>query len=346
MAKQSNDGSGGDGSSNSSGSWQDRIRDAVQNSGDSGAANGNDGGNDDDLNGDGAGGKAPEAGNDGSGDDGAGDGAGDGNNGGDDGSGNGDGNGDDGAAGDGSGNGSGDGQGSEVRFSQFKGDGSQESYVKNLENGYLESSQEGIKQRDRADGLERQVNAIKEAANKDPEFGKKLLGYLQQGNGQQGGDGGSGDDGAGGNDVTQSSKNPFLVDAETTWNAKSEESAKEFADANPEVMTDPKINKEVKRWMRVFSNEVYESEGRLMMAGEAMAKAYAYLGYENKLKSDKTQNLVDGMKQNAAPTRPQAPKKKPTSNGGGNSKQFSDLTLNLADKMGISKERLEKGSKR
>lgn len=231
-------------------------------------------------------------------------------------------------------------QGSDFRFSQFKGDGTEESYRKNLENAYLNSSNEAINLKNERDGFERQVEAIKAAAGKDPEFGEKLLGYLNGGNGSQGGSGGDKSDDS---KPTQDSNNPFLKNAETEWNKKSEESVKVFVDANPEVMTDPKINADVKRWMRVFSNDIYENEGRLITAGEAMEMAYRHLGLEDK--RSKTQDLVDGMKKNAAPTRPQAAKKKP-SKSGGNTKQFSDLTMDIASRMGISKERLAKGSKR
>ncbi len=234
-----------------------------------------------------------------------------------------------------------DKQGSDFRFSQFKGDGSEEAYRKNLENAYLNSSNEAINLKNERDGYERQVNAIKEAAGKDPEFGEKLLSLLNGGNG--GGSNGSGGDNSDGSKVTQDSNNPFLKNAETEWNKKSEESVKAFVDANPEVMTDPKINADVKRWMRVFSNDIYENEGRLITAGEAMEMAYRHLGLDDK--RTKTQDLVDGMKKNAAPTRPQAPKKKP-SKSGGDTKQFSDLTMDIASRMGISKDRLAKGSKR
>ena len=236
-------------------------------------------------------------------------------------------------------------QASEFRLSQFKGEkGTSEEYIKNLEDGYLNSSQEALKIKDERDGYERQVNAIKAAAGKDPEFGEKLLSLLKD-SGGTGGDDAQGDGGFGDDKATQSSNNPFLVHAETEWNQKNENSIKEFVDANPEVLTDPKINAEVKRWARVYTREVYESEKRLMTTGEAMQMAYKQLGYEDKRNSQ--QDLVNGMKKNAAPTRPQGAKKKSGgSKPSGNTKQFSDLTITLAEKMGMSKERLVKGTKR
>ena len=235
-------------------------------------------------------------------------------------------------------------QASEFRLSQFKGDkGTSEEYIKNLEDGYLNSSQEALRIKDERDSFERQVSAIKAAAGKDPEFGEKLLSLWKENGGN--GDGSQGDGGFGDDKATQSSNNPFLVHAETEWNQSNEKSIKDFVDANPEVLTDPKINAEVKRWAKVYTREVYESEKRLITTGEAMQMAYKQLGYADKRNSQ--QDLVNGMKKNAAPTRPQGAKKKSGGNKpSGNTKQFSDLTLTLAEKMGMSKERLVKGAKR
>lgn len=231
-------------------------------------------------------------------------------------------------------------QESDFRFSQFKGEkGTADEYIKNLENGYLNSSQEAIKIRDERDGFQRQVDAIKQAAGKDPEFGEKLLSLLNAGGGDNSSSGDGLDD-----PVTQSSNNPFLVHAQTEWNEKNELSVKDFTDANPEVLTDPKINADVKRWARVFTKQVFDDEQRLITTGEAMERAFRYLGLEDKRQAK--QSLVDGMKKNAAPTRPQAAKKKSSGKSGNDTKQFSDQTLSFADKMGISKERLVKSAKR
>jgi len=222
----------------------------------------------------------------------------------------------------------------EFRFGQFKGDGTQESYIKNLEEGYKNSSQEAIRIKDEKDSYERQVNAIKEAATRDPEFGEKLLSLLK----------GNGGDSETTNSGQDSNGNPFLRDAETRWNQESEKEAKEFTDANPEVLIDPKINADVKKWMRVFSKQIFDDDGRLIKAGEAMEMAYRHLGLADKRK--KTQDLVDGMKKKVDPTRTQKVKKTKSSNGDKGSKQFSNLTLDIASKMGISQDRMKKALKK
>lgn len=235
-------------------------------------------------------------------------------------------------------------QGSEFRLTQFKGEkGTTEEYTKNLEDGYLNSTQEALKLKDQKENYERQVNAVMAAAKKDPEFGEKLLSLLNDNGGTNGGSA-SGANSDFGDKATQTSNNPFLVHAETEWNQNNDKSVKDFVEAHPEVLTDPKINADVKRWAQVYTKEVFEADKRLITTGEAMEMAYRQLGLSSK--QENTQSLVDGMKKNAAPSRPQTAKKKSSGKSGGDTKQFSDATLTFAQKMGISKERLVKGSKR
>lgn len=301
------------------GSFQDQIRDAVQNAPDApGKAAEDDQDDDGKLNTADKGGANAEADDLNNDDDGSGD----------DDAGNGDD--DDDAA-----NADDDGK-SDVKLPQFKGDGKRGSYTKNIEGAYIEQATQLNDANDRAETFERQVTAIREAANKDPEFGKQLLKLLDvDGNGGSGGDA---DRGAGGGQSADVAEDPFLTNAKTEWKAKNELNTKEFVDNNPEVMTDPKLNKEVKELMRHFSQMELQKSGRLMMGGEAMEKAYAYLGRDVKTKAN--QDLVDGLKGDAAPVRPNRPKK----SAKGNPKQFSDLTLKMAGNMGISKERLLKGT--
>jgi hypothetical protein len=222
---------------------------------------------------------------------------------------------------------------SDVKLSQFKGDGKRGSYTKNIENGYIELAQEHDETKERADLAERQVTAIRQAAAKDPEFGQKLVALLDV---DGSGGSGTGDGSGSGSGSADDAEDPFLVHAKTEWKAANDKSTSDFVKDNPEVITDPKLNKEVKRLMKRFSDAELKDNGRLMMGGEAMEKAFAYLGRDIKKKAD--QELKDGMKGNAAPTRPKRPVK-PSNKG---TKQFSDLTLTLASKMGRSKDYLKK----
>lgn len=305
--------------------YTDKIRDAVQGAGNSADDQGDDGADDvEDLD---KGKGSADSGSDNHDDD-----SDTGDDGGQSDAGNGadDANDDDGDAGDGD-----DKEELQVKLSQFKGDGKRGSYTKNLEQGFIDQAQKLNEANDKTELLERQVTAIRQAATKDPEFGRKLVALLDvDGNGNSGGSSQSSDASGGSLDA----EDPFLVDAKTKWKADNDKSTKEFVDANPEVLTDPELNRNVKRLMKQFSEAELRDNKRLMMGGEAMEKAFAYLGLTDKRKAN--QDLVDGMKGGAAPTRPTRAKKATKS---GN-KQFSDLTLSFASKMGISQERLKKGT--
>lgn len=226
---------------------------------------------------------------------------------------------------------------SKVRFTQYKGDGKPETYTKNLEDAYYNSSQEAIKLKDAAetasnerDIYKTQVEAIKEAVGKDPEFAEKVIALLDEASKNAPADGGT---------KTTDSDNPYVKDAETKWKQDNDKSAEEFASRNPEVLDDPVLAEKVKKLVKKFGADIYADEKRLPLSGELMEKAFGYLGLTVK-KSD-TQELADGMKGLAAPTRKQTPSKKKSVT----SKQFSNLTLDISKKMNISKERLEKNGK-
>lgn len=231
-------------------------------------------------------------------------------------------------------NGDGDDTKSNFRFTQFKGDGKKDTYIKNIEEAYLNSSAEALRlkeESEKSDVYKSQVDAIKAAAKLDLEFGEKLIKLLGE------------VDNSAGSGNTNDNDDPFAVDARTRWENENIKEAKEFTDANPELITDPVLNAKVKKLMTTFSEHIFKEEKRLVKAGEAMEMAYRTLGLEDK--RNKTQNMVDGMKKSAAPTRSQASKKKSSSNNSG-AKKFSNLTLDIAAKMGYSKERLEKGTRK
>lgn len=219
---------------------------------------------------------------------------------------------------------------SERRYSQFAGDGKPETYISNLEEAYSKSSAEGLRLNQELKQSKNQLDGIMRAVGKDPDLANKLHAALT-GSSAPAGD--SSD--KGGSDAT---KSPFLVDAESQWREKSEKEAQEFMDANPEVVSDPKINADVKHYMEVFSADEYNRNGRLMTAGEAMAKAYKYLGLEDKRE---TRKGVSDAKKAVAPTRPQGARKPAPKTAAG----FTDSQLAIADQMGYSKEKLEKFAK-
>lgn len=217
---------------------------------------------------------------------------------------------------------------SEYRFSQFAGDGKPETYIKNLEEGYKNSSAEAIRLNTELKQANSRFENMVKIIKSDPELDKRME-AAYSGN-KDGGNGGTAPQ-------SNASSDPFLVNAATEWREQSEKSAQEFIDANPEVVSDPKINAEVKEWMETISAKHYDSTGKLMTAGEAMSRAYRVLGYEDKREQRKS---MSDAKKAAAPTRPQGSRKPAKT-----ASDFTESQLDLAAQMGLSKEKLEKFAK-
>ena len=205
------------------------------------------------------------------------------------------------------------------RFTQFAGDGKDETYISNLEKGYENSSKEAIRLNQELSQATGRVEAIMRAAATDPDLAAKLNAAV---NGSDAG--GSGDDK---NSNGSPADNPFVRNLQSEWQEKSEKEIAAFIEANPEVATDPQISADVKHWMNVFSNDAYNRTGRLMSGGEAMALAYKHLGLDNKLEK---QNLADGAKKIAGTTRPRGKAKRST----GSKPTFTPDQIAMAQAMG------------
>lgn len=236
----------------------------------------------------------------------------------------------------------GDDQG-DRKYTQFKGDGTDDQYISNLEKGYANSSAEAIRLKGERDKSVGQVDAILAAAAKDPDLAKRLNTVLN-GNG-----GGAGDDGAGAGNGTDdkgsgtgtdgnSLKNPFVSDLQTRWQETSEKEVAALLDANPELLSDENLGKDVQHWMEVFSNDHFNRTGKLMTGGEAMEQAMKHLGIENKLVK---QELANGAKKNLTPTRKRGGGKKPS----GDKPEFSPEQIAMARSMGRDETWLAKNAK-
>lgn len=215
------------------------------------------------------------------------------------------------------------------KFAQYKGDGTDKSYISNLEKAHQSSTTEAINLRTELNQSSARLDAIMRAAATDSELATKL-------NAAVNGAGASGD----GSDSGQGSAtdNPFVADLQAQWREKSEKEIEDFVSANPEVASDPKIKADVQYWMGVFSNNHYERTGRLLSGGEAMKQAYNHLGLENKLSK---QNLAAGAKKTATPTRSRGKTKQTNSQ----KPTFTDDQLAWAKSMGKDQAWLEKNAK-
>lgn len=218
------------------------------------------------------------------------------------------------------------------RFTQFasKDDPKdQTAYVKNLEEGYQNSSQEAVR-------LNRQWTAIKQAAAADENFGKAVLSVLRG----EGLPATASDLSAtkGADKDSDSSDDPLLVDLKRERQEQNEKEAEEFATNNPEVLSDPKLYAEVNQLVTEITQMEYRRSKRLISTGEALEKAFTYLG--RTVKKAEKQQLTDKLKKSTAPNRSQKTRKPARE-----ASKLSDLSLSMAEKMGVSKEALAKVKK-
>lgn len=200
-----------------------------------------------------------------------------------------------------------------------------EVYITNIEKAYENSSAEAIRLNTELGNATRRINALMQAVGSDPELADRLNKAMT------GSDASSGD---GATDSPSPTENPFLVNAQSEWKQKSEREVQEIIDANPELLSDPKINEDVKHWMEVISAEEYKTHKRLMSGGEAMEKAMRMVGVADKRKK---QDVAAAAKDLAAPTRPQSSRKPKAQ-----AKAVSESAYKFGELMGVSKESVEK----
>lgn len=213
-------------------------------------------------------------------------------------------------------------------FAQYAGDGTDKSYISNLEKAHQSSTTEAINLQTELNQATSRIDAIMRAAAADKDLAAKLNDAMK----------GDGSGGSGEGDGASGAENPFVRDLQAQWAAKSEEEIDKFIEANPEVASDPKIKADVQYWMGIFSNKHFERTGRLLSGGDAMAQAYKHLGLENKLEK---QNLAAGAKKSAAPTRPRGKAKR----SNGQKPSFTSDQLAMAKALGRDETWLAKNAK-
>lgn len=205
-------------------------------------------------------------------------------------------------------------------------------YITNIERAYENSSSEAIRLSNELATTTRRVDAIISAAQKDPDLAKKLNEVLDA-NGVVT-PSGTGEAAPTSNEVPNALDDPFLVDSKTKWQEQSKQEVEDILAANPELLSDPSLNANVKHWMEVFSQEEYRTKKRLMSGGEAMVAAMKHLGIEDRRQK---QDVANKAKDLAAPTRPtkaRQPKASKTA--------LPDAAYDFAAKMGVSRESVEK----
>lgn len=214
----------------------------------------------------------------------------------------------------------------EHKFKQFA-DEDPQKHISNLEKAYSESSSEAVRLNTELGQQTRRIDALMAAVGKDPDLADKLTKALGGDDSSSGGDGQ-------GDGAPSPATDPFLTAARTDWQEKSEKEVAEIVEANPELVSDPNLNAEVKHWMEVISREEYQKHRKVITGGEAMTRAMKLLNVEDKRSGQKTASAVKDL---AAPTRPRGTRKaKPAS------KDVSDSAYKFGELMGVSREKVEK----
>ena len=217
------------------------------------------------------------------------------------------------------------------KFSQFAGDGTDEAYLNNLENGYKNSSAEAIRLKGELDQATGRNDAIMRAIAADPELAKRLNDVVNKG-----GSGGGSDSSK--NPADSGIDNPFVKSLENEWKEKSTQEIQEIIDANPELTSDEQLSENVKHYMNLFSTDHYNRTGKLMSGGEAMKKAMDFLGIQDKRQK---QDLANGAKKNLTSPRSRGKAKKSS----GSKPTFTPAQLAMAQAMGKDQAWLEKNAK-
>lgn len=201
-------------------------------------------------------------------------------------------------------------------------------YIENIEKAYSNSTAEAIRLNTELGSATRRINALMQAVGSDPDLAERLTKAMN-------GEDASGSDDGTNNDAPSPTADPFAVHAQTEWKQKSAKEVQEIIDANPELVSDPKLSSNVKHWMEVISAEEYKTNKRLMSGGEAMEAAMRFLGIEDKRTKE---DVASATKNQAAPTRPNSSKKPKAST----KKGVSDAAYKFGELLGVSKESVDK----
>ena len=220
-------------------------------------------------------------------------------------------------------------QKSDRKYKQYAGDGTDTSYIQNLEEAHKNSTTEAISLKQQLNQVNGRVDAIMKAAAKDPQLAEGLNKAIKD-------IGDGGDDGA--SDPTAATDNPFVRSLQAEWSEKSEKEIGDFLGEHPEAVADPEVSKDLKKWINIFSSQYYKDTNKLMSGGEAIKKAWKHLDLDTKFGK---QNLAKGAKKTVTPPRSRGSKKKALSQ----KENFTADQLAMAKAMGKDQAWLEKNAK-
>lgn len=153
------------------------------------------------------------------------------------------------------------------RFTQFKGESPTE-YLKNLEDGYAESSKEAVRLSRENKQLKETVERVNALIANSPELAQQL-----QDQGVQ--------------PVATPAKDPAISWAESQMREQWQKEYKSFADAHPEIETDPQLADELDEQLAIVRDVIFKKEKRQVGMAEGLEKAWKLLGRDTDDKQEK-----------------------------------------------------------
>ena len=202
----------------------------------------------------------------------------------------------------------------EKRFTQFKGESAGE-YLKNLEEGYHNSTTEGVRLNQEVKDLRGKVDTIAAAVANDPSLAEKL-------------------------DIdstTQASPiaDPALSFARQERDQKFEQQYNDFVASHQEMETDPTLREKVITRLGSYAQGVITNENRYPDMKEGLNAAWATLDRDNS-----EEETLMAAKDTASKSRTTATAKKAEAK-----REFNPAQLKLAEKLGLTPEQLAKYNK-
>lgn len=197
-------------------------------------------------------------------------------------------------------------------FKNIKGDTPQE-YIKNLEESYRKSSQEGKLNHQKAKENQERIDRITSVIAKNPEIAKVI---------------------ADASDDTEISLtvDPALLHARQDMENKMEKDYNSFVDSHPELETDPELQEKVLDEVKIFGDAA-RKKGKILGMDEALRKAWISLGLD---KEDSKEKIVTKAKETAS---------KPKTNNGnkkssGKTPTLSPEQIKAGKRMGLTEKQM------
>lgn len=177
----------------------------------------------------------------------------------------------------------------EKRFTQFKGE-TPEEYLKNLEDGYGNSSTEATRLAQQAKDLQQRLDQVAGLVANDPDFAAKLQGA----------------EASPSNPLTTPQNplaDPALFYARQTMEQQMEKEYNAFVADHREMETDPALAKQITEYLSVLSDAHLRKTGKLLTMSEGLKAAWVMAGQSLSDSEEETRMAVkNSAAQSKSPT--------------------------------------------